>query len=163
MRTITSLDPLQPQYQYKVNPDLSYHPDFKPDYSPAQCLALGVFGGAYFCGHTRFGREFPHLRHVIFEEEDPNNNYFGVEASMSRREWQKRGWMHEDDPRGWFQWYCRYDMGRRHEDDERQIERWLTFKKRKLREIGNETHLAYRARTRQGLLHWGIASPGMKK
>ena len=30
----------------------------------------------------------------------------------------------ELDPRGWFQWYCRFFSGRRTNDDDRQIGRW---------------------------------------
>lgn len=149
MRTITSHDPLQFGYKYRVSDGLSYHPDFNPDFTPAQCIALGIFGGAYFRDYPQFVREFPHLKHTIFPAESAENNYFGVTASMSRREWQKRSWMHDDDPRGWFQWYCRYDYGRRHDDDERQIKRWVNFKDRKMRSTLTD-------KTRQGLLHWGI-------
>jgi hypothetical protein len=158
---IQSLDPLQPGYEYHVSPNREYDPDFKPDFTPAQCLRMGIFGGAYFRGYPKFGREFPHLRHVINEAENPDDNYFGVLASLSRHDWQQRGWMHDDDPRGWFQWYCRYDMGRRHADDDRQISRWVKFKQRKLREIGDNEDVDYKRATRQGLLHWGIRSPGM--
>ena len=54
-------------------------------------------------------------------------NYFKVKAGQSYEEWRGRGWIHKDDPRGWFEWYCKFSLGRRHEDDDRQIKRWLAF------------------------------------
>jgi len=158
---VRSYDPLQPNYAYRIDPEANYHPDFQPDLSPAQVLMLGAFGCGYFERHRRFTKEFPHLPDVCSNSHpDPEHNYFNVQASMSRREWERRGWMHKDDPRGWFQWYCRYDMGRRHADDERQIKRWNNFKTRKLRAIGGDTNLNNHLATRQGLLHWGILTPG---
>lgn len=158
---VVSLDPLQKGYTYFVNIlGQPWREDFSPDFTPYQALTMGVFGGGYFAGHNNLVSEFPHLH--VFQTDHPSadNNYYGVEASMSRREWIKRGWIHEDDPRGWFQWYCRYHFGRRHSDDDRQINRWKAFKKRKLIEIGSSTDPDYMRKTRQGLLHWAIASPG---
>ena len=159
--TVKSHDPLQPGYKYRVDMSLPYHSTFDPDFSPDELLQMGIFGGGYFEGYDRFLDEFPHLPHERRDKADPRTNYFGVHASLSRKKWIENGWMHDDDPRGWFHWFCRYDMGRRHADDERQIKRWVAFKTRKLREIGGSTDLNDSVRTRQGLLHWGIASPGM--
>lgn len=161
MPLIKSYDPLQSGYKYRVDPGLKRRADFNPDLSPAMCLRLGVFGGAYFRQYPKLKREFPDFEYVRSETEVADNNFYGVNASMSRHEWVIRGWMHLDDPRGWFQWWCRYELGRRHEDDDRQIGRWLVFKARKLREIGDNTDQSKHVRTRQGLLHWGIKSPGM--
>lgn len=161
LKKIRCFDPLQPSYTYSVDPNKKLPDTFDPDFTPAEMLEMGIFGGGYFEGYPKFLNEFPHLKHDRKDKPDHPTNWFGVAASMSRRDWQKKGWMHEDDPRGWFQWYCRYSMGRRHYDDARQLGRWRAFRKRKLREIGGDTRLTEHLKTRQGLLHWGIASPGM--
>jgi hypothetical protein len=161
-RLIKSYDPLQRGYSYYVNSKAPKREDFKPDLTPYMCLRLGIFGGSYFAGYRQFLREFPHLDHTIWPGPSADVNFYGVLASMSRREWVQRGWMHDDDPRGWFQWYCRYDMGRRHADDDRQIARWNAFKIRKLRAIGDDTNPQSQPKTRQGLLHWGIRPPGLE-
>lgn len=134
---------------------------FKPELNPEQMLSMGVFGGKYM---TDCQDEFPKkwfvnakLCHAFH---DPQLNYFGVNASQSLLVWQKKGWIHPDDPRGWFQWYCRYYLGRRHEDDNRQIKRWLAMK-RHLAQIKNNCwpmDLDCRKKQRQALLHWAYNS-----
>jgi hypothetical protein len=94
-------------------------------------LRLGVFGGKYM---TDCRREFPKswFARAKFspERRDPLLNFFGVDASQPLSVWRKKGWLHSDDPRGWFQWYCRYYMGRRiPEEDTRQIRRWKQIKR----------------------------------
>jgi hypothetical protein len=87
-------------------------------------------------------------------------NFFGVDASQPLKVWQERGWIHPDDPRGWFEWYCRYYMGRRHEDDARQIARWRAFRRHR-KAVLNNCHrgdLSCRPRQRQALLHWAYDS-----
>ena len=87
-------------------------------------------------------------------------NYFGVNASQPLSVWQARGWIHPQDPRGWFEWYCRYYMGRRTDDDERQIKRWLAMK-RHIAQLKNNCRVGdifCRPRQRQALLHWAYDS-----
>ena len=102
-----------------------FAPGFEPQLTPKQMLALGVFGGKYM---TDCRGEFPATWFVrarlCAERHDPGLNHFGVNASQSLAEWRRKGWINRQDPRGWFQWYCRYYMGRRTRDDARQIRRW---------------------------------------
>ena len=135
----------------------NFHSEFRPQLSPKQMLELGVFGGKYMSDCTS---EFPvdwfEKARLCSEIHDPALNYFGVNASQTLAEWRRKGWIYKEDPRGWFQWYCRYFMGRRCPDDERQIKRWKSMS----RHIGQikknclPLDLDCRPRQRQALLHW---------
>ena len=108
-----------------------FDPEFQPELTPKQMLALGIFGGKYM---TDCRREFPDswwLRAKLSpSRHDSSLNYFGISAGSPLSIWRKKGWIHPDDPRGWFQWYCRYYMGRRLPgEDGRQIKRWKAFKR----------------------------------
>src|SRR6478672_10388956 len=111
---------------YRTEPvGRNFAPGFEPELAPRQMLRLGVFGGKYM---TDCRDEFPaswyvHAR-LSAERHDPHLNCFGVNASQSLAVWRRKGWIRAQDPRGWFQWYCRYYMGRRSPDDRRQIRRW---------------------------------------
>src|SRR5437868_4482130 len=91
-----------------------FHPEFRPELTPRQMLRLGVFGGKYM---TDCAAEFPDdwfaQAKLCPERHDPRLNFFGVNASQPLSVWQSKGWIHPEDPRGWFQWFCRYYMGRR--------------------------------------------------
>jgi hypothetical protein len=135
----------------------NFRPDFAPEVTPKEMLRLGVFGGKYMTDCTT---EFPadwftHAK-LCRERRDASLNCFGVNASQPLSEWRAKGWIHEDDPRGWFQWYCRYYMGRRMDDDERQIRRWraVTRHLAQLRKNCRRGDLLCRPRQRQALLHW---------
>ena len=135
----------------------NFHSEFRPQLSPKQMLELGVFGGKYMSDCTS---EFPvdwfEKARLCSQIHDPALNYFGVNASQTLAEWRRKGWIYKEDPRGWFQWYCRYFMGRRCPDDERQIKRWKSMS----RHIGQikknclPLDLDCRPRQRQALLHW---------
>ncbi len=94
------------------------------------------------------------------EHHDPQLNFFGVNASQPLSEWRRRGWLHVEDPRGWFQWYCRYYLGRRGPDDARQIARWRAVRRHiaQLQRNCPRGALDCRPRQRQALLHWAYDS-----
>lgn len=95
------------------------------------------------------------------ERRDPSLNYFGVDASQPLSVWRQRGWIHPYDPRGWFQWYCRYFLGRRMPgEDERQIGRWKTMRRHvaQIRRNCEPHDMSCRRRQRQALLHWAYDS-----
>jgi hypothetical protein len=139
----------------------NFDPQFAPDLSPRQMLALGVFAGKYM---TDCRKEFPESwfrgARLAAGRRDPQLNYFGVDASQPLSEWKRKGWIHPDDPRGWFQWYCRYWMGRRHEDDARQIGRRKQMRRHaaQLARACEPGDLRCRPRQRQALLHWAYDS-----
>jgi hypothetical protein len=160
-KTVTVEDSLQTYVYDLTEPEgKNFAADFKPELIPKQMLELGVFGGHYFENeHEEFPAEW-FSGAKLSDVHDPDYNYFGVDASQPRAEWERKGWLREQDPRGWFQWYCRYYLGRRSEDDVRQITRW----KHMTRHIGQiKSHCALgdelcRPRQRQALLHWAYDS-----
>ncbi len=156
-------DKMQKNYVYYLTEPIgkNFDPKFKPELTPKEMLELGVFGGKYM---TDCKKEFPSSwfkkAKLCPEKHDPKINFFGVNASQSLSIWQKKGWIHRDDPRGWFLWYCRYFMGRRHEDDQRQIKRWIAIR-RHIAQIKNNClkgDLDCRRKQRQAVLHWAYDS-----
>jgi hypothetical protein len=151
-------------YQRTEPVGMNFHIDFKPDLTPAEMLHLGVFGGKYM---TDCLAEFPEAWFqdvkLCHEFHDPDLNFFGVNASKPLAYWRAKGWIYPDDPRGWFQWYCRYFMGRRCEDDERQIRRWKAIQRHvaQLRKNCRQGDLECRRKQRQALLHWAYDSRKM--
>jgi hypothetical protein len=91
---------------------------------------------------------------------DPELNFFGVNASQPLWVWRSKGWIYHEDPRGWFQWYCRYYRGRRCPDDERQIRRWRAVRRQiaQLKKHCRHGDVNCRPRQRQALLHWAYDS-----
>jgi hypothetical protein len=156
-------DRMQQGYYHLTEPaGRNFHPGFKPELTPAQMLELGVFGGKYM---TDCKREFPkswfRKAKLCPQRHDPNLNYFKVNASQPLKVWQDKGWIHPADPRGWFQWYCRYYLGRRMpEEDARQIKRWKAIKRHvmALKKNCPKERLDCRPRQRQALLHWAYDS-----
>lgn len=156
-------DKMQRGYVYDCTEPVgkNFHPDFKPQLTPKQMLELGVFGGRYLTDcQAEFPADWFDDAKLCSERHDPKLNYFGVNASQPLAVWREKGWIHHVDPRGWFQWYCRYYMGRRSDDDERQIKRWKAVKRHvaQLRKNCPRGDLTCRRRQRQALLHWAYDS-----
>lgn len=138
---------------------------FKPDLTPKEMLHLGVFGGLYFSDKPKeFPRDwFEGAKLSPDGKRHKELNYFKIDASQSLKVWQAKGWIHPQDPRGWFEWYSRYYLGRRTDDDERQIKRWLAMR-RHISQIKNNCRsgdIFCRPRQRQALLHWAYDSRKM--
>ncbi len=156
-------DLMQKNYRYVLTcrEGEDFDPEFRPDLSPREMLELGVFGGVYMRDCVK---EFPKSWFVKAKlsegKRDKKLNYFGVNASQPLSVWREKGWIHEQDPRGWFQWYCRYYYGRRSEDDERQIKRWKAMRRHVLGLVNNcrRGDESCRRRQRQALLHWAYDS-----
>ena len=164
MEEVVVNDKMQSGYSYKLVEPMgkNFRSDFNPDLTPKEMLSLGVFGGKYM---TDCKEEFPD---DWFEDarlspgkSDPSLNYFEVDASKSLDYWREKGWIDDRDPRGWFQWYCRYFLGRRLEgEDDRQIKRWKAMRRHvgALQKNCDQGDLECRPKQRQALLHWAYDS-----
>lgn len=150
---------------------------FKPNLTPKEIIRMGSFGGTYFHPTHRgidiHFREFPNdwfegleIQFYYSKRYNPKINYYKIKSGQSQEEWERMGWINPIDPRGWFQWYCRYYMGRRCEDDGRQIKRWVNFcgengrwKNNIYLQIykrgGDLDDESYGRGVRQSLMHWG--------
>jgi hypothetical protein len=163
-RVVTVNDKMQKRYRYDlvVPAGRNFDPEFAPQLTPKQMLELGVFSGKYM---TDTRREFPESwfrkAKLATGGRDPSLNFFGVDASQPLSVWRSKGWIYPEDPRGWFQWYCRYYMGRRLPDeDQRQIKRWKAMRRHvtQIRRNCESGELTCRKRQRQALLHWAYDS-----
>ena len=157
-------DRMQQDYQYTLSEPSgrNFDPEFKPELTPKQMLELGVFGGKYLTDCTgEFPKSWFSSAKLSPERRDIALNYFGVGASQPLKVWRSKGWIHPDDPRGWFQWYCRYWLGRRMpEEDIRQISRWKAMRRHiaQIRANCEAGDLLCRRRQRQALLQWAYDS-----
>lgn len=161
---VTVNDKMQCRYRYaRVAPiGRCFDTEFKPELTPRQMLELGVFCGKYMTDtRDEFPRSWFTRAKLAPQGRDCSLNFFGVDASQKLSVWREKGWIHPDDPRGWFQWYCRYFMGRRMpEEDQRQIRRWKAMRRHVLQIQRNcePGDLGCRRRQRQALLHWAYDS-----
>lgn len=184
--TIQVNNKMRKGYKYVLSeePGTNMDPEFRPYLNPGEILALGAFEGKYMNDCTE---EFPAewflnalaLDKLSPEKPDISVNYFQIKSRLSLKQWEKNGWVppyygkrrHSDsmgrnilndpnqnpDERGWFQWFCRYWMGRRLPDlDKVQIGRWKAFTRHAgaIRKNCKAGDLSCRPKQRQALLHW---------
>lgn len=155
---------MQQNYLYTLVEEMgeNFDPEFNPELTPKEMLELGVFGGKYMTDcMNEFPDEWFEKAKLCPEKHDPELNFFKINASQPLSVWRKKGWIYPEDPRGWFQWYCRYYMGRRiPEEDERQIKRWKAMKRHvaQIKKNCAEKDLDCRRKQRQALLHWAYDS-----
>lgn len=157
-------DKMQQGYSYSLSQPTGENFDqrFKPELTPKQMLEMGIFGGKYMtdCRAEFPGDWFTNAK-LCPERHDPKLNFFGVNASQPLSVWRKKGWIYVDDPRGWFQWYCRYYMGRRIAgEDDRQIKRWMAIRRHiaQVKKNCSEGDWSCRPKQRQAILHWAYDS-----
>ena len=126
---------------------------FHPQYTPLEMLKMGVFDGKYFRG--KLGAKELKKLPKSWQKAMRTKNYYNQSASLSKSWWNDK--IHPQDPLGWFQWYCRFYLGRRTVDDLRQIKRWSSYI---LRHYGNYKYLMRKNnkknfdRYKQAFLHW---------
>lgn len=163
-RIVLVNDKMQQGYKYELSEPIgkNFDSEFVPELTPKEMLAMGIFCGRYM---RDCQKEFPADWFVKakFAKEKKNCelNFFRVNASMPLSYWEKKGWIYPEDPRGWFQWYCRYYMGRRIEnEDKRQISRWKAMKRHvsQIRRNCIQGDWNCRRKQRQALLHWAYDS-----
>ncbi len=163
-KNVTVNDKMQKGYKYELTEHLgkNFSSEFKPELTPKEMLKLGVFGGKYMTDcKDEFPKDWFKNAKLCPEKHDAKLNCFGINASQPLSVWQKKGWIYKEDPRGWFQWYCRYYIGRRISvEDERQIKRWKAIRRHVVQltrncRAGDES---CRPKQRQALLHWAYDS-----
>jgi len=164
MKKIIVNDKMQTNYSYSLTETIgnNFHFEFQPQLSPKEMLSMGVFGGRYM---TDCRDEFPDSwflnAKLSSNIKNINLNYFQVDASLPLSTWRTKGWLYKHDPRGWFQWYCRYYMGRRIlSEDLRQIKRWKAMRRHvgAIKKYCVLKDLDCRKKQRQALLHWAYDS-----
>jgi len=165
-KIISVSDTMQKKYQYKLSEPIgkNFDPDFTPNLSPKEMLELGVFEGKYLNDCTsEFPREWYEnalkKNKISPEKSDISKNCFGIKSRQHLSVWIQKDWITPDDPdlRGWFQWYCRYYLGRREPKlDIRQIKRWRSFKRHvgQIKANCKPKDITCRPRQRQALLQW---------
>lgn len=163
-RVIVVNDLMQQGYSYELVAPMGedFDDDFSPELTPREMLELGVFGGKYMTDcRNEFPKDWFANAKLCHEKHDAALNFYGVNASQPLSVWRAKGWIYRDDPRGWFQWYCRYYMGRRIPvEDARQIKRWKMIK-RHLAQVKKNCDAgdhACRPVQRQAILHWAYDS-----
>ena len=150
---------------------------FNRNKTPIEIIKEGAFGGTYFRDifpsingkwYRNSWKEFDFLSDInpklyLSNYYDTKVNKYKIKCGTSLRFWKNKGWIREQDPYGWFQWYCRYYLSRRSKDDKRQITRWnniVNLFKGVIVQIikirnGKYNDYSISPKIRQILLHWG--------
>ena len=174
-RTIHVHDKMQKNYSYTLTERPGKNLKFKPELSPARMLKLGVFEGKYLNDCImEFPREWYVNAKISPGHPDINCNAFKIKSRLSLATWRKNNWIPaapgDRDIRGWFQWYCRYWLGRRQpEVDAVQISRWKSFVRHRGQILASYKKMhkiprtisekkKHRPRQRQALLQWAYNS-----
>jgi hypothetical protein len=157
-------DKMQKNYSYTLKAEYGkdFHEEFKPEFTPQEMLIMGVFEGKYL---NDCYKEFPKewlmkaikAKKLSPLEPDYTLNNFNIKSRLSLKEWQRKEWVIGKDVRGWFQWYCRYYIGRRiPEIDYIQIKRWKSFKRHlgQIKANCKPYDVSCRPKQRQALLQW---------
>ena len=156
---INVCNPMQRNYQYEISaPEgKNYTDGFEPHFTPKEMLAMGVFEGKYL---NSCQQEYPNdwfAEAILSDKPNSAINHFALKSRRPLNEWRKKGWIMEEDPRGWFEWYCRYYRGRRHGGmDQMQIKRWRNFSRHagQIKANCEPGDIWCRPRQRQALLQW---------
>ena len=153
-------DKVQKGYCYELVARMGkdFDEGFLPELTPKEMLGLGVFEGHYLndC-RGEFPDDWFYGAKLCVEFRDVRCNLFGVKSRLSLGVWREKGWIIEPDVRGWFQWYCRYYMGRRIDEvDKIQIKRWRAFKRHRAQIEKNCKMFDFecRKKQRQALVQW---------
>ena len=169
MKIVLVNDKMQTDYRYNLVAPVgdNFNAIFQPQLTPKEMLQLGVFGGKYLndCKSEYPQDWFLNAKLSPFKK-NIKLNYFSVDASQPLSEWNNKGWIHPKDPRGWFQWYCRYYLGRRMEDEDlRQIKRWRAFSRHAgaIKKYCEPYDFSCRKKQRQALLHWAYDSRKLER
>ena len=157
---IIVFDKMQSNYEYTLSEKTgeNFDPHFTPQLTPEEMLELGIFEGKYLTDcQNEFPKDWFKNAKLSPQKPDINCNCFHVKSRQSLKTWQQNGWIIAPDPRGWFQWYCRYYLGRRIPDvDTIQINRWRSFARHKAQIEKNciPFCITCRQKQRQALLQW---------
>lgn len=164
MKKVVVNDLMQKNYIYYLSEKegKNFDLEFKPELTPREMLQLGVFGGKYMTDcKNEFPKDWFKSAKLCHEFHNAKLNFFGVNASQPLSVWMDKGWIFKEDPRGWFQWYCRYYMGRRDGImDKIQIKRWKAIKRHiaQIKKNCNKRDMGCRPKQRQAVLHWAYDS-----
>ena len=183
---ITVYNKMEKDYSYELaeNPGKNFAEGFEPELTPAKILELGAFEGKYLNDCLlEFPKEWFYKAiengKLSPEGANPEVNKYKIKSRLNISEWLEYGWVpnpegniakqypilsskeKNHDIRGWFQWYCRYWMGRRDKEmDEVQIKRWRAYRRHagQIKANCKPGDLECRPRQRQSLLQWAYKS-----